>query len=186
LAALILLVVQFGLGMVLNLYVPVPSSDQHAGISQEISTAPTTLTIHVLLGLGLICAAMVLLARAISVRDPVVTFLAAAGLGAIAGAFAAGEVFVRTAQTGASLTMAILTGAALLCYIGALAHIGAVSRQTAHMPPHPPAWPRPRPDTAYPPGTWRAAAPGQDRPPWGPVKTPPSEPEPGAVRYRRQ
>jgi hypothetical protein len=135
LAALIMLVVQFGLGMVLNLYVPVPSSDQHAGILREISSAPVTLTAHALLGLALICAAMILLTRAIAVRHPVAIVLAAAGLGAIAGAFAAGEIFVRTATSGASLAMAILTGAALLCYIGSLANAGAARGQAMYTPP---------------------------------------------------
>jgi hypothetical protein len=83
LTALIALVFQFGLGMILNLYVSVPASDQHASIVQEVETAPLILTVHVLLGIVLICAAAILLVRAIAVRDLVMISLAVAGLGAV-------------------------------------------------------------------------------------------------------
>jgi hypothetical protein len=176
-----MLVAQFGLGMVLNLYVPVPASDQHAAILREISSAPLALTLHAVLGLALICSSIMLLIRAISVRDPAVTILAGGGLGAIVAAFAAGEIFVRTGSPVASLTMAILTGAALLCYIGSLAHIGAANRQMADAPLHPRA--PARQDGASFPRSWRAA-PGRSRPPWEPVNAPPSESV--TVRFRRQ
>ena len=54
LAALVMLVVQYGLGIILNLYIAVPSSDAHAGIMQEIANGPLMLTGHALLGLALI------------------------------------------------------------------------------------------------------------------------------------
>jgi hypothetical protein len=139
LAALIMLVVQYGLGIVLNLYVPVPASDQHAGIFQEIAGAPLALTVHALLGLALIGTAILLVARAVSVRDRLLAGLASAGLTAIGGAFGAGEIFVRNGQPGASLAMAILTGVALLCYVGTLALATAAQRQAAH------PWPVPAP-----------------------------------------
>jgi len=129
LAALIMLVVQYGLGIVLNLYVAVPSSDAHAGFTQEIASGPLTLTLHALLGLALIGTAIVLLARAFGVGDRPVALLAAGGLIAIGGAFGAGEIFVRHGQQGASLAMALLTGAALLCYIVTLARVSRTHRR---------------------------------------------------------
>ena len=129
LAALIMLVVQYGLGSILNLYIPVPASDAHAGIMQEIASGPAMLTLHALLGLGLIGAALVLLVRAVRLEDRVIAVLAAAGLTAIGGAFASGEIFVRNGQPGASLAMALLTGVALLCYIGALTQVSAALRR---------------------------------------------------------
>ena len=170
LAALIMLVVQYGLGIVLNLYVPVPASDQHAGILQEIATAPLALTVHALLGLALIGAAIMLVVRAVIVRDRLLAGLASAGLTAIGGAFAAGEIFVRNGQPGASLAMGILTGVALLCYVGTLALASAAQRQsgTAQRLPSPPAvaWPAKSPASWFmreglPPGA--AAGPGRDR-----------------------
>jgi hypothetical protein len=134
LTALIALVVQFSLGMILNLYVTVPASDAHASYVQEVAAGPFALTVHALLGVFLICAAFVLLVRAIGISDPAIAALAATGLGAILGAFAAGEIFVRNGQNSASLWMAILTGVALASYIAALNLIRVVSAQPAPTP----------------------------------------------------
>jgi len=128
-AALIMLVAQYGLGIVLNLYIAVPASDAHAGLTQEIASGPLMLTVHALLGLALIGAALVLLVRAVRLGDRVIALLAAAGLTAIGGAFASGEIFVRNGQDTASLAMALLTGVALLCYIGALAWASTEGRR---------------------------------------------------------
>jgi hypothetical protein len=129
LAALIMLIVQYGLGIVLNLYVAVPASDAHAGLMQEIASGPLTLTLHALLGLALIGTAILLLARAVAAADRPLATLASGGLTAIGGAFACGEIFVHNGQQGASLAMALLTGVALLCYVGVLARAGALHRR---------------------------------------------------------
>ena len=129
LAALIMLVAQYGLGIFLNLYVAIPASDAHASIVGEIATAPLSLTVHALLGLALIGTAILLVVRAIGVRDRLLAVLAAAGLLAIVGAFGAGEMFVRNGQSSTSLAMAVLTGVALLCYIGTLVLAATVERQ---------------------------------------------------------
>ena len=129
LAALVMLVVQYGLGIILNLYIAVPASDAHAGLMQEIASGPAMLTVHAVLGLGLIGAALMLLVRAVRLEDRVIAMLAAAGLTAIGGAFASGEIFVRNGQSGASLAMALLTGVALLCYIGALTQVSTALRR---------------------------------------------------------
>ena len=135
LAALIMLVVQYGLGIVLNLYVTVPASDEHAGLLREIASGPLMLTLHALLGLALIATAIVLLVRAVRIGDRMIAVLAAAGLTAIGGAFASGEIFVHSGQNAASLAMALLTGVALLCYIGALAQAGSANRRAVRIPP---------------------------------------------------
>jgi hypothetical protein len=121
LAALVMLVVQFGLGMFLNLYVTVPAADARAGLMREIANGPFALTAHATLGVALIVTAVVLLIRAVRLEQRLVAVLAAAGLTAIGGAFAAGEIFVRNGQSGASLAMALLTAVALLSYVGVLA-----------------------------------------------------------------
>ena len=129
LAALVMLVVQYGLGIILNLYIAVPASDAHAGLMQEIAAGPGMLTLHALVGLALIGAALLLLVRAVRLGDQVIAVLAAAGLTAIGGAFASGEIFVRNGQNTASLVMALLTGVALLCYIGALTWVSTGRRR---------------------------------------------------------
>jgi len=111
------LVAQLALGMILNLYIVIPAADAQGSYLREIETAPIALTAHALVALLLLAAAGVMLLRAVALRDTAVIALAAAGLAALLGAFAAGELFLRNAASGASLSMAILTGAALLCYI---------------------------------------------------------------------
>jgi hypothetical protein len=134
LATLIMLVVQYGLGIFLNLYVAVPASDAHAGIFAEIATAPMALTVHALLGLALIGSAILLVVKAARVGDRLLGVLATAGLTAIAGAFAAGEIFVRNGMPFASLAMAVLTGVALLCYVGTLALATAAQQRGIERP----------------------------------------------------
>ena len=133
LALLTMLVAQYALGIFLNLFVTVPASDAHASMVGEITSGPFMLTVHALLGLSLIGTAIVLLARAVRLENPVLIALATAALGAIGGAFAAGEIFVKDGgQASASLTMALLGGVAMLCYVGMLAQISAPLRARAH------------------------------------------------------
>ena len=115
--ALVMLVLQYGLGMILNFYVGVPAADAHASIFTEIATAPLALTAHALLGVCLVGTAILAVARAMALRDRTLAVLAAAGLAAIVGAFVAGEMFVKNGQDSTSFAMAMLTGAALLCYV---------------------------------------------------------------------
>lgn len=130
LATLLMLVLQFSLGMIINLYVTVPPSDQHASFAQEVKTAPFALTLHVVIGLLLMIAAVLFLVRAIGAGNVLVIVLAAVGLAAILGAFVAGEMFVRNGQTSSSLTMALLTGAATASYIGAIGRLVVASRHS--------------------------------------------------------
>lgn len=130
-----MLVLQYGLGIFLNLYVAIPASDAHAGLFAEIATAPLALTVHALLGLALIGTAILLVVRAVRVGDRLLSVLASAGLTAIGGAFGAGEIFVRNDMAGASLAMAVLTGVALLCYVGTLALATSAQRQAIHSQP---------------------------------------------------
>jgi hypothetical protein len=137
LTALIALVAQFALGMVLNLYVRAAGS--------------VALTVHAVLGIALICAAIALLIRVIAGGNRLLTGLAATGLIAILGAFAAGEIFVRNRQMSASLCMAILTGVALVSYISALNLMRVVPRQQAPRPSVPAPLPGQRSAPSGPP-----------------------------------
>jgi hypothetical protein len=123
LVALIALVIQFALGVVLNLYVALPD-DSQASYIKEIETAPGYLTAHALVGTALLVAAALMMLRAIALRDTVIITLVGAGLAALAGAFVAGEVFVKNSANSASLWMAILTGVALVSYISLQAVLG--------------------------------------------------------------
>jgi cytochrome bd-type quinol oxidase subunit 2 len=148
-AMLVMLVIQYGLGIILNLYVGVPASDAHAGILTEIATAPAVLTVHAVLGVALIGTAILLVGTAAQARDRLLAVLATAGLTALGGAFGAGEIFVRSGQDTASMAMAILTGMALLCYIGTLTLATAARREDGGTQPVPVRAPVPAARPAY-------------------------------------
>src|SRR5690348_4074779 len=59
-----------------------------------------------------------------ALRDRTLAVLAAVGLAAIVGAFVAGEMFVKNGEDSTSFAMAMLTGAALLCYVTLLVLTG--------------------------------------------------------------
>jgi hypothetical protein len=166
--ALVMLVLQYGLGTILNLYVQVPPTDAHAGIFTEIATAPLALTAHALLGVILIGTAILLVTRSINRRERLLAVLAAAGLIAIGGAFWAGETFVKNGQNNASFAMAMLTGAALLCYIAILILTSgtrpAPEQETQPLLTSIPAA-RPRDLTDYP-DDWGAEPGWDDDPDW--------------------
>jgi hypothetical protein len=174
LATLIALVAQFGLGMWLNLYVQVPAADQHAGITQEIKNGPLLLTVHALLGTYLIGAAILLLVKAIRVRSGKVILAASAGLGAIFGAFIAGELFVKNGETKASLWMALLTGISLLCYIYLQALISAARMALTRPRPDDRAAPAPRLPQRTTAANSRLAdtTPPSGAPPWADARYP--------------
>ena len=68
-AAFVMLVVQFALGIYVNLYVTVPSADHGHGFGQAIANGPAGLTLHIMLGLLLILAALGFLVQAILARQ---------------------------------------------------------------------------------------------------------------------
>ena len=114
--AFVMLVVQFALGIYVNLYVTVPSADHGHGIGQAIANGPAGLTLHIVLGLLLILAALGFLVQAIVARHPALIAAAALGLLAMIGAAVSGSAFAGSGRDGASLAMAALAAVGLLCY----------------------------------------------------------------------
>jgi hypothetical protein len=119
-AAFVMLVLQFGLGSYVNLYVEVPGADHGAGFGKIIASGPVSLTLHAVLGLLLILAAIGLLVQAALARMAWIVAIAAVGLLAVAGAAFSGVSFASQGHDSSSLAMALLTGVALLCYETAL------------------------------------------------------------------
>jgi hypothetical protein len=115
------LLIQYVLGMVVNLYVTVPRQDQGGGlltaIGRALANGPVALGVHAALGLLLIVGAVSLVIRAAAARQRAATWLSAVGLLAVLGAAASGAGFVNSDADGASLAMALLTAVALLCYL---------------------------------------------------------------------
>jgi hypothetical protein len=115
-AAFVMLVVQFALGIYVNLYVTVPSADQGHGFGQAIANGPAGLTLHIVLGLLLILAALGFMVQAILARQPALIAVAVLGLLAMIGAAASGSAFTGSGKDGGSMAMALLAAVGLVCY----------------------------------------------------------------------
>jgi len=116
LAVLVLVVVEYAIGMYVNLYVTVPKADHGGNLGGAISNGPATLSLHAVIGLLLGLGALGLLAQAVMARHWGVVALSAAGLLALVFASVAGTGFTGTGDNSASMAMSVLTGIALLCY----------------------------------------------------------------------
>ena len=126
------LLVQFALGMVVNLYATVPVRDHGGGvltaIGRALANGPAALAIHTGLGLLILLGTISLLVRSVLSRRGPLIWLSAVALLAVLGAASSGASFVNSANNGASLGMALLTGVALACLAVILYLTGAGPR----------------------------------------------------------
>jgi hypothetical protein len=129
LGAAVMLVIQFGLGIGVNLYVTLPAAGPGGrGIGQALSNG-ALLAAHAVLGLLLVVTAVSLLVRAIIARHRPVIVASAVGLLAIVAAAGYGASFVNSSQNATSLGMALATAVAMLAYLAALFILGRPSRR---------------------------------------------------------
>jgi len=115
LAIVIVLIVQFALGISVNLYVTLPAAG-HPGHASWFGNGPL-LAMHAALGMFLVLAAVFVLVRAIMARNRTLIATSAAGLVAIFLAFFFGSNYTDKLTNGYSLGMAIAFAAALACYV---------------------------------------------------------------------
>ncbi len=117
----IALLIQYGLGMWVNLYATIPARDQGGGefaaIGRALSHGPAGLAVHTGLGLLLLIGSIVPVVRAVADRRPAFIVTSGVSLLAILGAAASGAAFVNAGSGGASLSMALLTALALGCQV---------------------------------------------------------------------
>jgi hypothetical protein len=116
LAVLVLVVVEYGIGMYVNLYVTVPRADHGRSAGTAIANGPATLGIHAVIGVLLGLGALGLLVQAVMTRHVGAIAWSAAGLFALAFASATGASFTSSGDPADSMGMSVLTGVALLCY----------------------------------------------------------------------
>jgi hypothetical protein len=127
LAAAIMLLIQYGLGIGVNLYVTLPAAGRGGrGIGDAFSSGPA-LAVHAVLGLLLILTALSMVVRSVIARHRASIVTSAAGLLAILAAAGYGAGFVHNGSAAASLGMALATGVALLSYIIGLFVTGRAS-----------------------------------------------------------
>jgi hypothetical protein len=112
--AAVLLIVQFGLGVAVNLYITLP---EHKSFWATVFGS-AALAGHAIVALLLLGASIAALVRAIRSRRAIV--LTSAGLAAILAAAIAGASFVGNQSNGASLGMALATAVAMFCYLAAV------------------------------------------------------------------
>lgn len=117
--ALTMLVIQFVLGTAYGLYGTAPTSSKSVGMFSS-----PLLAIHVILGILLVIAAIMLVVRSIQARHAPSIATTVAGLLVILGAFGAGSSFTQDGSNGASLGMALLAAVAMLCYAANLVILG--------------------------------------------------------------
>jgi hypothetical protein len=114
------LLVQYGLGMWVNLYVTIPARDEggeFAAIGRALANGPAGLGVHTGLGLLLLVGSIVPVIRAVAIRRPAIIITSGLSLLAVLGAAGSGAAFVNAGANGASLSMALLTAVALLCQV---------------------------------------------------------------------
>jgi len=119
--AAVLLVIQFGLGTAVNLYVTLPSGKSFW--SKVFSDG--AVAVHAIVALLLIGASVAALVRAIRAGYRLAVVLTSVSLVAIIVAAASGVAFVRNASNGVSLSMALAAAVALFCYLAAIFALGA-------------------------------------------------------------
>ena len=117
-------VVQYALGMVVNLDVNVPARDQGGGflaaIGRALANGPVALGIHTGLGLLLVLGSISLVVRSILSRNRALIAASVLFFLALLGAASSGASFVDSGKDSASASMAMLTGVALICALVAL------------------------------------------------------------------
>jgi hypothetical protein len=110
-----MLVLEFILGVIYNLYGTAPTAKKSIGLFSS-----PDLALHVVLGILLLVAAVVQLIRAVGARQALSIWLSAIGLVAIVDAGSAGLAFTGNGANGASLNMALAFAVALGCYVALL------------------------------------------------------------------
>ncbi len=110
--AVTMLIIEFVLGMIYNLYGTAPTATKSIGLFSS-----PVLALHVIVGILLFIAAVMLLVRAIGTRHRLTIGLSALGLVGIVAAGFAGLGFTSKGAAGASLGMALAFAVSLACYV---------------------------------------------------------------------
>jgi hypothetical protein len=121
--ALTMLVIQFVLGVAYNLYGTPPKSTKSIGMFSS-----PLLDAHVIMGILLIIAAIMLVVRSVQARLAPVIATSVVGLLAILVAFGAGSDFIKAGDNAPSFGMALFAAVAMLCYAATLVILGSAGK----------------------------------------------------------
>ena len=112
LGAVIMLLIEFILGIVYNLYGTAPTAKKSIGLFSSPAIA-----LHVIVAILLVIAAVGQLIRAVGTRHRLTIWMSAVGLVAILAAGFAGMGFAGNGAAGASLGMSLAFAVALAAYV---------------------------------------------------------------------
>jgi hypothetical protein len=119
-AAIVILLIEYGLGIWVNLYAHLPRADHGAdvagGFGRAVADGPVGLSIHALVGVILVVSATTAVVRSILIRRIALVVVAALGLVAVLVAGLGGARFVGQGTDASSMTMAIGAGVAIGAY----------------------------------------------------------------------
>jgi hypothetical protein len=119
-ATIVISLVEYGLGIWVNLFGNLPASDHGStivtGFTRAVADGPVGLSIHALLGVILIISATAALVRSVLVHQPGLIGVTSLGLAAIIVAALSGARFVGDASNTLSMAMAIGAGIAIGAY----------------------------------------------------------------------
>lgn len=121
LSAAVMLLLEYGLGIWVNLYAQIPAGDRGKGVfaafGAAVSHGPVALAVHAVLGTLLLVTALAFIVRAVLARKAAAAVIGVLTFLAVIAAWLSGTRFVGDAASGASFGMAMATGAALLGYV---------------------------------------------------------------------
>jgi hypothetical protein len=169
----VLVLAQSGIGMVVNLYVTIPShhpgadpanyfTGSYRSVAWAVSAPIAALASHAGLGLLLVLVAAGVAVRALVLRAGWVAAWLVAGALLVIGAGFNGASFLDHNLNVSSLIMALLAFASLLCYLIALYLLPSQPRSRAPSPSQPPSRapsPTQPPSRSQPPSRPRAPSP---------------------------
>ena len=112
LGAVIMLVIEFILGIVYNLYGTAPTAKKSIGLFSS-----PVLALHVIVAILLVIAAVGQLIRAIGIRHRLTIWMSAIGLLGIVGAGFSGVGFAGNGAAGASLGMSLAFAVSMAAYV---------------------------------------------------------------------
>lgn len=108
----ILLVIQYVLGLSYNLYGTTPTTTK-----QITEFSSPLLAVHVIVGVLLILAAIYLVVVTVRARARAAATTSGIGLLSVLAAFVGGESFIHKGASGYSMLMGVMMAVALLCYV---------------------------------------------------------------------
>ena len=129
LAGLIMLLIEYSLGIAVNLYSKLPRSDHgktlFSGFGAAVGNGPLLVAVHALLGTLLLITGIAAVTRAARLGVRPLIALSGVALLATLVAWLSGSEFVGHMKNGASLTMALAAAVAILSYALVIFVLGA-------------------------------------------------------------